>query len=1191
MSQKTLDIPREIQNNCNAFFWVTLSLGDDNIGTLDAAQIEYNICNKNHNPSAFWENTQNMIYQNAKQRISLMGILYNELKHKRSIHLIAEIDSSSYKSDVKILDDDALLIDLKIPEKYILNDTNFKYTHSSSKVKLYDLISTGYDFAEKQSNPNIDNILNFIHNISDEITDKLQKDKRYKCETEERESIYRLISNAIAYVYPSREFPHKSFSSLLCKYTRQDNVEISSGGLFLLWNNDIIKNSEDFKEIIKNKAFLCAKNIAYEFCANKTTSELLAQVRKQSIKSARAAIMSRNMSHNLGSHVMSYLKQHLGSVKDMLNEGVLSILLDDEADLVRKLGSLNSIKDTVAYSEWSNLLNKLDSLNSKVINCDKVALPFLVGLGHFISYLQERQDFIATIATDFIPYYSTVNFKDFVYDELNPDKRYERHKGENMQIDNILLGNIARSEGLGRSTSPTKKMQSSNNWGDIIIKFRDFDGNPVVKGSKDARSRSLNEMRQYGVSLPGGIVGRQAIFSIVENVIRNAAKHGNWRDSKKLELTFDIYMKEDIVKDAAHKPLDDDNESGHTLFDVLTKYYKNAPDSNDLYFVTLTDNLICKTEKLEKLRAAIVEEYVDENGNMKETNKGIKEMKISASWLRSIKNDGFDAKDDRAPILYARTSNGHLQYIFCLMRPKKVAIISSMFESGKNYIEEEFVKISWGAFTLSEFVSLSNKSYEFILYDDLRYNKNEYNQIRRISSSRLYKLSEICGNGEFPSYDELFRKIEAGFGEQEAERLLTELYKYIANYQEMDCISVIDETAHMNNNGGSRPFIQKGIVTICKSISDKNTTHPYVYLSHYETKDNFDKAYDLLKHGGLYENNRFIEGITGNNSTDRLVRLEKLNDLWAYKHLHAMKEQIAIFDERIFSKVFGIEEEKIRRSVIKDDIKKYDLSELKNNYIKYFDTHRVSYNIIDDDAFYVLCNDINNCDSIDGLLDFLREYGCTKRFSNESIYSNSYMGTAFVQKGIYVFTLIKKDDDKNQKNIFYLCGLQWSTNEVISTLQMINGEYRSKCEVLAIVGWDELNNELLIEQHEYTKTPEGKYLGLFDKISIHQGLLDKLYEGFAISDNPLAKECLTKGLYKYFSKNKGKEILNFTIRKDNDDIKKWYLPGMCIHSGRSKPSEADMPQHLPFIQYAAIEHAVFDCKYSLVELLDYARYE
>ena len=56
-------------------------------------------------------------------------------------------------------------------------------------------------------------------------------------------------------------------------------------------------------------------------------------------------------------------------------------------------------------------------------------------------------------------------------------------------------------------------------------------------------------------------------------------------------------------------------------------------------------------------------------------------------------------------------------------------------------------------------------------------------------------------------------------------------------------------------------------------------------------------------------------------------------------------------------------------------------------------------------------------------------------------------------------------------------------------------------------------------------------------------------------------------------------------------ISGFFLPHLMIHSGRSKPSISDMPQHQPFIQYAAIEHAVLDCKYSLVDLLDFARFE
>ena len=113
-------------------------------------------------------------------------------------------------------------------------------------------------------------------------------------------------------------------------------------------------------------------------------------------------------------------------------------------------------------------------------------------------------------------------------------------------------------------------------------------------------------------------------------------------------------------------------------------------------------------------------------------------------------------------------------------------------------------------------------------------------------------------------------------------------------------------------------------------------------------------------------------------------------------------------------------------------------------------------------------------------------------------------------------------------------------------------------------------------------------LGEFDYLTIHQGLLDKIYEQFNIRRNPYQKHKFTKLFYETFCSHK--DIIEY---KD-EQIKEgnvFYLPNLRIHSGRSKPSFADMPQHQPFMQYSAIEHAVMDCKYSLVELLDFARYE
>lgn len=976
----------------------------------------------------------------------------------------------------------------------------------------------------------------------------------------------------------------------VCKRDTNNTPLQGIGACFIYFE---LKNNSDIDKKLNNLVFRISETIRF-LSANYTFNlglQLQENARQEAIKSAKAAIMSRNMSHNLGSHVMSYLKQHLGSVKDMLNDRILSLLFDSEDDMLNKLN---------------------DEIRKEIQSCDKVALPFLVGVGHFISYLQERQDFIATIATDFIPYYSNVNFKDFIYDELNPDKRYERHKDRaNLRIDNILLGNIARSEGLGRPTSPTQKTQVSDcDLNDIVIKFRDFDGNQVEGVDKNNKSidtedphiqmmaRSLDEMRSYEISLPGGVVGRQAIFSIIENVIRNAAKHGNWRDLEKLELTFDVYTKEDI-EGSCHKPSDNDNANGLTLYDVLKKDYVNASDSDDLYFVTLTDNLICDVDKLEKLCKEIdTGNYLNKKNKMDEANKGIKEMKISASWLRSIKDEDIVKAEGRAPILRARLSYGHLQYIFCLVRPKKVAIVSSEFEKGMVYNKAEFKKASWSAFTPDEFLAPStNKSYEFILLDD-ESDEVRYNEIRAKVSSRLFRFSEVCGKDEFPSRECFLEQIKGKFSSK-AENLLILLYRILSGYSDSDgkLIAIHDGKALTKNGDGS-------VETIVSITASGEIIHPYVYRTHYESEKEFNTVINELKEGGAYHGNKFIEGVTGNNSTDRLVRQEAITDLWSYKHLHAMKEKIAIFDERIFSKVYGKEETDF--SIGLDDVKSY--------YVSYFKEHNPEIEGMDNELYEVLCDDIDACKTIDELDDLItsveQDYCIDVNLNNPIVRSNSYIGTAYAQKGIYIFTLIQ---DRLRQGCFNLCGLRWDAeNDIHSTLEREeigkddkdNPIYKSyaQCEVLATFTWDNQQNLLKIEKHVGAKTLENNYRGIFDKISIHQGLLDKLYEGFGIKSmsnielQQKMKDELTKGLYEYFSRFHNKfsvdlEGKNVKVTDEKNLLQRWYLPGMSIHSGRSKPSKVDMPQVLPFIQYASIEHAVSDCKYTLVELLDFARYE
>lgn len=1030
-----------------------------------------------------------------------------------------------------------------------------------------------------------------------DIQEMLHKDIIHKISNIE-DSFF--ISFPIVGTHSSNQLPHNTVQ-------RTTGVTPIQGvGAFFLFieschiNNSIAKDiSEELFVSIGELGRLFAVNYLFNLGL-----QLQENARREAIKSAKAAIMSRNMSHNIGSHVMSYLKQHLGSVKDIVADGILSDLINGENELAKKLE--NTTENTT--------------------------LPFLMGLGHFISYIQERQDFIATIATDYIPYFGNVNFKDTIYDELNPDKRAERHtERTNGKTDNILLGNIARSEGLGRNNQSTSKR--SGQLADIILNFQDsdnnvFDGNPVVNkdnpvvGRENAK-KALEAMRKWEISVPGGVIGRQAFFSIVENLIRNTAKHGNWRDQGKLELTFSYYTKDSLTeefcslkereaeilrrntdKDGKLKKLSkededklndirkslekwnedaaptekphfwgEDKKKHNSLMEVLWYFYGQSLDADDLYFVTITDNVNISEKAVDKLRGALVEDYIDNESKMIEGNKGIKEIRISAAWLRGAKNEdeyynsGAKLIDpqtwEKAPLVYVRQHSGCLQYIICLQKPRKLAIVS--WRSFSEESEKAFKKLNCRYYTPETYREEKNKSFDFILFDDSKKaEKDEYSYeaLKPISSSRFWKLSDIeelakKDNKEEP---ELFKKLQ-NVTEECLDDILLLLYKKLSHYETGDSIWIDDKTAAANvgrdADGMTPKYIKSDYITVQDGIS--KGVRKYIYRTHHDSEKEYSNYIDAVNDGTI-EGNIFVEGISGNNSTDRLVRNEKLDDIWFYKHLHAMKEQVAVFDERLFTKIFGIEESHLKdEGTFKIDDSNRDL--YRERYYEEI--------INSNDEQYSSFVDNNTQEEQDRkLLEIFKNETSPTTSKDNVDAQNGIKPIVYKQKGVYVFTLIQ-DPNPDKQNVFNLYGLSKESSIT-----------KAICIKIASLSWSQTDGLRFDGKIRCQEDQVDGYVNnykQFDRISIHQGLLDKLYEMFGIKDKPQDKERLTRQFHQAFSNSKNEN--------------KNFLPGFCIHSGRSKPSQIDMPQKLPFIQYASIENAVLDCKYSLVELLDFARYE
>lgn len=896
-------------------------------------------------------------------------------------------------------------------------------------------------------------------------------------------------------------------------------------------------------------------------------------------KSAKAAIMSRNMSHNLGSHVMAYLKQKLGSVAAIMSK-----------------------ENKVLYDLYDGERFKINSLTLTEDQKNQVEMPFLVGLGRFIGYLQERQDYIATIATDYIPYGAPVNMKDAIYDELNPDLRYMRHHdGGNNRPLNILLSYIAKSEGLSRenmgrnpqmeadlaaagdNVEERKRIEAEyeakkrdidqfDSYNDILFGYKTYRKEHFANTERiiehtfglepefcDSMDESLTEMRKVNFSLPGGLVGRQAVFSIIENIIRNAAKHGDTSSVKNLCFTFDVIdcekLKDNDPKDGGIIELD------KRICDPIWRaLYANADDGNNLFLLSITDNLKYDNSIVNALLPGLIQPYIDGDGVMTTANKGIKEIRISSAWLRGDTNednyyhygDTVDAPKHAPLVAVEVTSEGCLRYIIALKKNRLVAYIKegmpkqdlAVFDSLNAKYPNDWV----GFNTVKDALKESKSSYRYILvandeiYESLRPSiSNRVRVWNPSSKQRAHINSSLVGtNGEsIPTEN----------------KVLSVIYQIFTGIDEDDePVYIWDGKAEECHKG---EYIYPKIRVF--SAEKEADLAKYVYRTHHAAEKEFRNYWnDKLS---LYNGIIAIDAVTGDNSSDRLVRREPLNEEWYYGHLNALKKRVAIFDERLFKIVHNVDEAKFFASGNKFAVEVLD--GLKNGQITIDDAVQKieDYGFLTSDDFESLLD----CSTVDEVISLLAPYAVTPEFQEQEVTGN-FLSAVYAEKRVDVYTIIK---DKAHSDSFVIVGCTDYSSSDTSL-------YRA---IFQRVGTLRASNDGGFQV--ILDISESRFQDCYDYISIHQGILDKIYEGLGIKVHNEANDVCKKQVT---------ALIHNRFMADKRVIAE-YLPCFIIHSGRAKPTKDDMPQKQPFVQYAAIENGVKDCKYSLIELLDYARYE
>lgn len=420
-----------------------------------------------------------------------------------------------------------------------------------------------------------------------------------------------------------------------------------------------------------------------------------------SLRSAVAAIMSRNMSHNLGSHVLARIASR-GVMEQTQNKGVAEILgmMYKKPDEGRNLA-----KEMIYWSKDAQLL----------------AL-----------YVQQRMDFIAQVSSEWPawtePAYLLKNLvRGFLYqkhllnfiaasEELGARLFHPRRHEENLKqyAGDIRLhvflapeevwaepgGAFHRKEEPGKTPVESRMddilrcppkfylengdRQSWNPWNHVLL-YTPEKGEPMGETTKDVL-----------LAIPGGVVGYHAFYVILENIIRNAAKHGFAKaGTDHLDVVIEIcYSSRQRIHIRA--------ANGRRVPAWLLRIYDNVSFVRKKYGrgeVPLWGERDGEKGINDRLGLSVIQ------GGVKKEDWGLAEMKIAAGYLqqRSLEHIGKleeavtgrkigelprgeldkemlnqadgDGKGGGAIIRAVESPIGTLGYEFYVLRPQTVGII------------------------------------------------------------------------------------------------------------------------------------------------------------------------------------------------------------------------------------------------------------------------------------------------------------------------------------------------------------------------------------------------------------------------------------------------------------------------------------------------------------------------------------
>jgi hypothetical protein len=345
-------------------------------------------------------------------------------------------------------------------------------------------------------------------------------------------------------------------------------------------------------------------------------------------RTARAAIMSRNLSHNIGSHALA--NAHLFEAVGVLDvESVPPKPKDDQSACVHR--SKPPTRDATADGQYPVSQGEVWRARNR--------------LGSLNSYLQGRMDFIARALGESVSHPEPMYFvgellRGFLSQTVLLNTLLSDHgfHCEKMEFHVSLPGS---SKPLIFRKKDDGKGQTHNKQEDHELRHASFDLD------SDSASEGFHDLL---VGVPGGMVGRHAFYAFLENVMRNAAKYGREADAvardPKQRFVISLRLSESV---------------GARLSGPATP----AWPVDSCFQLTITDNLSLVASDLSsastprpvpiRIREHLAKDVIDEKEQIQTEGHGIQEMKLCAHFLAGGDSGALVFPDDDS-CLDGRTS-------------------------------------------------------------------------------------------------------------------------------------------------------------------------------------------------------------------------------------------------------------------------------------------------------------------------------------------------------------------------------------------------------------------------------------------------------------------------------------------------------------------------------------------------------